>query len=114
MKIVSSELSSEITENIVVAITVKSNVAKRDGKDYLTIDDMSVSTEVSNFKVDCKYNYVPSSITSMVSGVVNSNWEILKPLGDPTINRFVSELIRSVVTPMFDNVSFQDFFDMND
>lgn len=94
-------------------ITVNSNVAHRDGKDYLTIDDMFVSYEVSYFKTDYKYYNVPSTITNMVTGIVNSNWKLFKPLVDPTLNRFMSEMLRSVVTPMFDSVSFQDFFKMN-
>lgn len=100
-------------EDLVIQMTVKCNLVHRDGQDHATISDMSVRTEISYFKVHHEYQNVVSAITSKVSDVVNSRWKIMKPLFDPTLNEFVIDVLPSIVTPMLEKISLQDFFQYN-
>lgn len=108
-----NNFSFDILENIVIPITAEVNIVKRDGKDYITISHMYVSTDLSYFKMNHRYKNVPSFITNMINKIINSSWKMIKPLMDHTINRFVRETLNSIVTPMFNEISLQDFFNMN-
>lgn len=99
-------------ENVVLSITVRSKVVHRNGNDYPIVNSISVSTELGYFKMDHKYQNVPSTISNIVSGAINLNWRLLKPLLDPIVNRFVSEMVGSILTPILDRIALQDFFDM--
>lgn len=84
----------------------------------MVIRNTSVTTDVSYFKVNYQYENVAAAITNLVSGLVNSNSKIVKSLIDPTINRFICELLReSVIQPIFDEITLPDvaneFYDMN-
>lgn len=76
----------------------------------MIISDTTVSTSASQFKIDYKYYNVASIISSIVERVVNSNWEILKAMVDPHINRFVAvALQKSALQPIFNKISVQEF-----
>lgn len=95
-------------------MTGKTVIIQRDGKDYVTLSDLSVSNQVSNYRAYIHYdNNIASTIYSLVDGTINSNWRILKPMIDPTINRFIGEILEDVVTPIFNEIPLQDFFNMN-
>lgn len=94
-------------------MVAKVDIVERNGKEYLTINQMSANFNAGNFKINIKYYNVASIITNMVSSVVNSNWRLLKLLGGSTINRFVSDILVSILTPMMNEVSLQDIFNVN-
>lgn len=94
------------TENLVVSLIL----IQRNGNEYMTISDMSVSTDVSHFKMNFQYRNVASAIANMVTGLTNSNWKIMKPIMDPSLNRFISGMLqKSVLETMFNKFSVQEF-----
>lgn len=104
--------------NLEVDIILKIDVVERNGNEYMVIRDTSVTTDVSYFKVKYQYENVAAAITNLVSGLVNSNSKIVKSLMDPTINRFIGDLLqKSVLQPTFDELPLpdvaNDFFEMN-
>lgn len=99
-------------ENVEVQSTFKVDVVQRNGKDYLVISDTSLTIDISYFKIDYKYQNVPTAITSMVSGVVNLNWKTLKALIDPTLNRFIGVILQRLIPQLvFDKYSIREIAD---
>lgn len=95
-------------------MNVNAHIVRRDdGKDYAIINDMSLDFIISEIKMEFKYPNIASPITNMVDGVVNSNWKILKSMLDPTLKRFLCGMIKAVITPMFNEIPLQCFFNMN-
>lgn len=107
-----------IIENVVVEIILKFDTVQRNGKDYWIISDTLFSSDVSYFHLDYKYQNLPSTISTLVSSLINLNWKITKPMMDPIINRFIGDLIQKLILqPIFNKFPFQDicneFFHIN-
>lgn len=105
-------------ENIDIQTTLYIDVVQRYGTDYMVIRDVSFSFDASLIKFNYKVRNVAAFITNMLSGVVNSNWKIIKSLIDPIFNRFASVIIqKSVLQPLFDEFSIpyvnDKFFHLN-
>lgn len=83
----------------------------------MLIRDTSLTTNPSYFKINYRFQNVPADITSVLSGVANSNWRILKPLTDAAMNRFIGETLQSILQPIFHKFTISDavdgFFSMN-
>lgn len=91
----------------------KAVIVQRDGKDWVTVRDPFVSTQVSNFKAYFSYdNAIASPILGQACGIINSNWRLMKPMIDPAINKVIVEVLTDVVTPMFNAIPMQTFFKM--
>lgn len=87
---------------------------QRDSKDFVTLENLTATNRVLNFKVQIKYeNAIQAAIYSLVNTVINTSWSIFKPFLDPTINRTIAEILIEIVRPIFNEVSVQDFFNMN-
>lgn len=92
-------------------MTLKIDVNQRNGKNFMTISDSNLTNHASYFQINYTFLNIPSTITSIVSGVVNSNWRIIKPLVDPTISRFVSDGIQKFgIQPIFNKFDLQEIF----
>lgn len=97
---------------------LKIDVVQRNGTDYMVVRDTSLTTDASHFNIIYQYQNVLPVVNSILGGVVNSNWKIVKSLIDPSLNRFIGDtLVKSVLQPIFDEFSLQDvandFFHMN-
>lgn len=80
----------------------------------MTISDVSVKNQVSDFKAYIHYdNAITATIFSLVDTTVNTGWKLIKPMLDPTIDRFIGEVLYEVITPIFNKTPIQDFFNMN-
>lgn len=91
---------------------VKVAVVPRNGKDYMNLTDVSFTTDASYFKINYENQDIPLAITSMVSGVVNSNWRVIKALVDPTLNRFTSDILQKLIgQPIFNKLAIPDLVD---
>lgn len=87
---------------------------QRNGKNYIIIKNLSVRNQVSNFKGYVEYvNAIEAAIYSLVNGVINASWRMFKPILDPTINRAIGEVLIEIIEPIFNEISMQDFFNMN-
>lgn len=107
-------LKNTMVENIDIPMTVNASIGQRDdGKDYITLSDTSVNFNITYLKMKFSYKNVPSCINDKVSSVVNSNWFIMKPLLDSTINTFVKEILESIFTPMLNATPLQDVLNVN-
>lgn len=96
-------------ENLEAEVISKIDVVQRNGKAYMIMSDASVTTHTAYFKIDFKYQNVNSAISSMVSGLANSNWKIIKALMDPNLNKFFGDIIqKSVIQPIFNENSILD------
>lgn len=93
--------------------TVNVNVEPRDGKHYLTINDMSFSSDLSDLHMNFEYEDIPLFLSSMVNRVVNANWRIFKPIIEPSAAIFGKGVLKSTFTPIFERFAMQDFFNMN-
>lgn len=92
-------------------MTGTAHIVHRDGKDYVKITNLSAKNKVSKFKASLNYeNTIAATIFKLVESVITSSWRIIKPLMDPTINRFIGEVLEEVVTPMFNEIPLQEFF----
>lgn len=92
-------------------MTLNFDVSERNGKNFGTITDLYFTTHLSDFRMNFNYTNIPSAITSMVSGVVNSNWRIMKPLVDPTLNTFISGTFKDIsIQPIFNRFDLQEIF----
>lgn len=89
------------------------NVEQRDGKEYMAISDMSVSTEVSSFSMNMQYQNVASFLSDMKNQVVNSSWKVFKLILNPFINTFVVDVIQSTISPILEQLALQDLFNMS-
>lgn len=99
------------TENLEFQINLKINVVRRNGEDYMTITETSLTNSELHFEIHYEHEYIPAVITSMVTGAVNFNFPFIKPIIDPFIDRFIANTIHtSILQPIFDKISLQQFF----
>lgn len=86
-------------------------IVQRDGNDYVTVGNPSVTTQVSSFNGQIAYdNAIIAPIFNQVVGLINSNWPTFKTVMDPTINTVIVESLLEIVTPMFNDIPLQSFF----
>lgn len=84
---------------------------QRNGEDYLNVSDVIIHRmDLSDFSVASNYERIPTFITQLVNNVINANWRILKANTDPYLKKFFSSVIKSIVSPMFDAITIQNFF----
>lgn len=100
------------TENVDITLIVKTKFEKRNGKDYLTISDISTKCDAQHIKINLKYRNTATLINDIINRVANANWKMFKRTMDPSINKFVSQFVKQMGTPMFNELAFQDFIHM--
>lgn len=94
-------------------MTGQAVIVSRNGNDYVTVRNPSVTTQISGFNGQFSVdNGIISPILNQAAGIVNSNWKTFKPVMDPTINRLIVESLLEIVTPMLDDNPLQSFFNM--
>lgn len=99
-------------ENLEVQMIVKVAVVPRNGKYHMNLTDVSFTTDASYFEINYENQGIPSAITSLVSGVVNSKWRVIKALIDPTLNRFISDILQKLIgQPICNILAISDMVD---
>ena len=92
-------------------MTIKTYTERHDdGKDYVNINDIQVDINVSNVSINFKYQDVASYIQSTINHMVSANWKLFKSIMDPSLKDFVSDLLKSTLSQIYDTVALQDFF----
>lgn len=100
-------------ENVTVTLKLNVTVEHRDdGKDYLTVNDISASTDALSFSINMQYPNVPSVLSNLKNQAINSSWRLFKPIIDPYIDQFGKILFQSTFSPMLERLAIQDFVAM--
>lgn len=76
----------------------------------MNISGTSVSTSLLQFHMKMEYQNVATVLTNMLTTVANSNWRMIKPLVDPTVNSYVSHIFRLLIQPIFEAYSLEEYF----
>lgn len=95
-------------ENVVLPVVLNVATVRRNNDDYFQVKGKTVKFNLSSFRLNVKYQNVPQTITSLVDTAVNMNWRLIIPLVKPTIIRFASDMIDSILLAFFRTVSRQE------
>lgn len=84
---------------------------QRNGENYLNVNNVKIhQMDLSHFSLASKYKSIPQFITQQINNVLNASWRLLKADIDPTLKKFFGNVIQSIITPMFDAITIQNFF----
>lgn len=88
------------------------NIEQRNGQDFATLNNISITASPSCLEIDFKYQNVAPFINRMINMVCNRNWRIIKGVMDPSIGKYVGDAINAIVTPMLEENTIQDVYNM--
>lgn len=98
-------------ENLVAHQIVDCDVIERHGKHYVNLKN--VHTHVNNvgqysMKLESP-EAMPLAIAT-VNRIVNTNWRVLYVETKPQLESIIGEIVEAFLTPIFNTIPIQDFF----
>lgn len=66
--------------------------------------------KLTNFSVQFKSKTGNPTIENTINQVINENWREIYAELKPDLEKNVGEVIKSIMTPLFDRVPYQEFF----
>lgn len=84
------------------------DIIQRNGKDYVKVKSVQLHLKVSNFSMDFKSKSIHPTINNIANKVINANWKILKAEIDHDLERYIGDVIKSIIVPITDKISIQD------
>lgn len=84
------------------------DVIQKEGKDYIKVKNVHLHLKVSNFSMDFKSTSLHPTINNIANKVINANWERLKAEIDNDLERYIGDVIKSIIVPITDKIAIQD------
>lgn len=94
--------------NVEAPVTMDCDVIQKDGKDYIKVKNVHLHLKVSNFAMDFKSTSLHPTINNIANRVINANWERLKAEIDNDLERYIGDVIKSIIVPITDKIAIQD------
>lgn len=61
-------------------------------------------------KLQAKCNNIPGWIAGAMNKLLNDNWKILKNELDDSLDKYIGNIIRSILQPILNQVAVKDFY----
>lgn len=94
--------------NVEAPVIMDCDIIQRDGKDYVKVKSVQLHLNVSKFSMDFKSKSVHPTINNIVNKVINAHWKLLKAEIDNDLERYIGDVIKSIIVPITDKISIQD------
>lgn len=96
--------------NVETRQNIEFDVIERDGKEYVKIKNVRPHLKLTNFSVQFKSKTGNPTVENTINKVINENWRELYAELKPDLEKNVGEVIKSIMSPLFDKVPYQEFF----
>lgn len=93
-----------------VPITYSGEFVRRNDKDYYVIKDVKAHLSVSRMKLNTKCKNIPGWINGAMNNLLNEHWKILIAELNDSLDKYVGNIIRSILQPILNQVAVQDFY----
>lgn len=94
--------------NVEAPVTMDCDVIQRGGKDYVQVKSVHLHLKVSHFSMDFKSKSIHPTINNIANKVINANWKLLKAEIDSDLEKYIGDVIKSIIVPITDKISIQD------
>lgn len=94
--------------NVEAPVTMDCDVIKKNGKDFIKVKNVQLHMKVSNLTMDFKSNSLNPTINNIANRVLNANWERLKAEIDKDLEKYVGDVIKSIIVPITEKIPIQD------
>lgn len=84
------------------------DVVRRGGKEYVKVKSVQLHLNVSHFSMDFKSKSIHPTINNIANKVINANWKLLKTEIDSDLEKYIGDVIKSIIVPITDKISIQD------
>lgn len=96
--------------NVETRQSIEFDVIERDGKEYIKIKNVRPHLKLTGFSVQFKSKTGNPTIENTINKVINENWREIYNELKPDLELNVGDVIKSIITPLFDSVPYQEFF----
>lgn len=93
-----------------IPITYDGGFVRRNGKDYYIIKSVQAHANVSRMKLKAKCKNIHGFIEDQLNNLLNEHWKVLKAEMDDSLNKYIGDIIRSILQPILNQVAVQDFY----
>lgn len=93
---------------------MKTDIEKRNGKDHLVISDSAARFNVLHAKIEFEYEKTATIINDTTNRVINANWRIFKDAMASKFDEFATDFTKQIITSLFNQISLQDLFHMEE
>lgn len=103
-------------ENVEEILILKTHIEHRNGKDYITINNVSPgSNTVVNFshgEINFEYENAHPVVNGIINHMANANFKSFKVLMDPFLDKYFGDTTEPIFKPIFDGMAIQDLYCM--
>lgn len=89
-----------------MTVHLSTNIAHRNGRDYLDISDVYTSFDASYFHIDFKCQNSTPLLNDLVNRLANANWKICKLMIYISVDKYITEIMNSMVEPIIIDLLF--------
>lgn len=100
----------KITENVELPLTIDSDIEQRNGKDYLTVKHVDLELKFSNLAKDFVCINIRPNEFRVMKNAWNTHSKLLISKLLPDFEKYSGEIISTILTPIFEKIAIQDFF----
>lgn len=84
------------------------DIIQKDGKEYVKVKTVHLHLKVTNFSMDFKSKSLHPTINNIANKVINANWKLLKAEIDHDLEKYIGDVIKSIIVPITDKIAIQD------
>lgn len=96
-------------ENVELTVRLTTDIVHRNGRDYLELSDINTSFDASYFHIDFKCQNTTPLLNDIVNRLANANWKICKRMIYNSVDKYITEIMKSVIQPIIVDLAVQDF-----
>lgn len=101
---------STAAENMVINQIFYCDLIEHEGKHYVNITNARTKTTFEDYSLKVESETVIPLITEIMIQVLNVNWRLFFTETESQWEKILDEIIQSLVTPIFEKIAIQDFF----
>lgn len=94
--------------NVEAPVIMDCDIIQKDGKEFVKVKSVHLHLEVSNLSMDFKSKSLSPIINNIANKVLNANWKLLKAEIDNDLERYIGDVIKSIIVPITDKIAIQD------
>lgn len=99
-----------MTENLNSHMIADCDVIRRGEKDYINVTSVHTTVNFDDYSWQFESDSVMPFFTKAIQRTVNAHWQLIFVDLKPQLEIIVGDIIKSVMTPIFDKFAIQDFF----
>ncbi|XP_031635972.1 circadian clock-controlled protein-like [Contarinia nasturtii] len=110
LPITTEGISNTTISNLEIRQFVDFDVIQKNGKDYIKVKNIRVHLKLSKFSVQFKSKTGNPTVNDTINKVVNENWREIYSELKPDLEKNIGEVVKAMVTPIFSDIPYQEFF----